>query len=123
MMPLRPRVKRRKVNLFLPTLPTLPPRRWIHGGVDAGRCVHGLLRHAAKPQAITTQLEEVELSTPPPVPLPDDAFTRDFLVNTASGKYHLPIVDRTGATGVWTGGRPGTLAVTESRLYMLPLQL
>ena len=54
--------------------------------------------NAMKPQAITAQLEEVELSTPPPVPLSDDAFTGNFLVNNASGKYHLPFVDRTGTT-------------------------
>jgi hypothetical protein len=53
---------------------------------------------AMRGQAIEAQREEVELATPPAVPLPDDAFAGNFLVNTASGKYHLPFVDRSGAT-------------------------
>jgi hypothetical protein len=52
--------------------------------------------NAMTSHAITAQNEEQELATPPPVPLPDDAFIGEFLVNTASGKYHLPFVGRSG---------------------------
>ena len=48
--------------------------------------------------AVAAQIEEVELAAPPPVPLPDDAFIGEFLVNTASGKYHSPFVNRSGET-------------------------
>jgi hypothetical protein len=53
---------------------------------------------AMRGQAIDAQKQEVELATPPAVPLPDDAFTGNYLVNNASGKYHLPFVDRSGVT-------------------------
>ena len=54
--------------------------------------------NAMKPQAVEAQREELELITLPPDPIPDDQYTGNYLVNSASGKYHLPFVDRAGDT-------------------------
>jgi len=55
--------------------------------------------NAMMPHAIAAQNEEKELEAPSPVPLPDNAFIGEFLVNSASGKYHLPCV---GCSGIAT---------------------